>query len=385
MVTGARQVGKTTLLQHLVEMERAARRYVSLDEFGPRELAQNDPDLFLQRYPSPLVIDEIQHAPGLLQAIKPVVDWSGAMGAYWLTGSQHLPLMRDVSESLAGRVGIVHLHGLSTAESRQQEPATEPFRPDRATSETRSSDLLQTFERIVRGSYPRLVHPDAPDSESFYGSYLQTYIERDVRALNRIANMAAFRRFLTVTAARVGQLLNYSDISRDVGVAVSTIKEWISLLEATFQVYLLRPYYENIGKRQIKTPKLYFRDTGLMCYLTGWRSAETASSGAMAGLLFECHVVNEILKSYAHRGREAPVWFYRTKEKKEVDLLIAEDGKLFPVEVKLTARPRQRDLSGIAALQKTGVELGRGAVVCMVQNATPLSRDADAVPVDVLV
>lgn len=385
LVTGPRQVGKTTLLRYLAEHQEVPRTYVTLDDFGAQAMAGDDPDLFLQRYPAPAIIDEIQHAPQLFARLKPVLDNSGAMGQYWLTGSQDFALMRGVSESLAGRVGIVELGALSYAEESGRPPAGEAFRPDRLTSSTSPGqeplDLLSVFRRIVRGSFPRFIQPAPPPLEAFYSSYLQTYIERDVRALAGIGDLAAFRRFLRIAAARVAQLVNFSDMARDVGVAASTVREWLSLLEATFQIYLLRPYFENVGKRQIKTPKLYFRDTGLACYLAGWLSPETAAAGAMAGPLFENYVVAELLKSYQHRGREAPLWFYRTKEKKEVDVLIAEEGRLFPVEIKLTASPSTKHIAGIAALERSGAPLGPGAVVCLIAAPFALAPSIRALPV----
>jgi predicted AAA+ superfamily ATPase len=382
LVTGPRQVGKTTLLKHLGASQEDGRRYVSLDEFGPRTMAVEDPELFLQRYPPPVTIDEVQYAPNLLTHLKPVVERLGVKGGYWLTGSQHFPLMQGVSESLAGRVGIVELANLSYAEEHGEPWTEHPFRPDRRAAEVPDRiALLPVFERIVRGSFPAFVHDDAPPIDAFYGSYLQTYIERDLRAVQQISNLTAFRRFLRVAAARIGQLLNLSDIARDTGVSVSTARQWLGLLEATYQVYLLRPYFKNIGKRQIKTPKLYFRDTGLVCYLTGWRSAETAASGAMAGPLFESYVIMEVLKSYLHRGIEPPTWFYRNKEKQEVDVLIAADGLLHPIEIKLTASPTNRDLSGIRALARTGADIGPGALICMTGSSFALSRTVEAMPV----
>ncbi|MBN2494442.1 MAG: ATP-binding protein [Deltaproteobacteria bacterium] len=383
MLTGPRQVGKTTLCERLGSRGTPPRTLVSLDEFGPRNLALEDPSLFFSSYPPPLTVDEIQHAPGLLSALKPVVDRAKTMGGYWITGSQPLALMRSVSESLAGRVAVVDLLGLSQAEEQGATSAPGPFRPDRVSRSSRGIrwDLISLFERIVRGSFPRLAHPDAPPMQSFYGSYVQTYIERDIRSLLNISNLATFQRFIRIAASRVGQLLNYSDIGRDAGVSVSTAKEWLHLLEATGQIFLLRPYFENIGKRQIKTPKLYFSDTGLVCYLAGWRSAQTASAGAMAGALLENYCVSEIIKSYRHRGQEAPVWFYRNKEKQEVDLIIAEDGLLFPVEVKLTASPQRKHLTGIRALESTRAELGKGALLCLVDEPVPLDERTDAVPV----
>lgn len=383
LLTGPRQSGKTTLVRHMIADEDPPRRYVSLDELGPATLAAQDPDLFLQRYPPPLVIDEVQHAPQLLAQIKPIVDRSDTMGQYWLTGSQHFPLMRGVSESLAGRVGIVELLGLSQGEEFLLPTRDLPFRPDRLPPEDSAPrlDLLEVFERIVRGSFPRFVRPEPPPLDAFYGSYLQTYVERDVRALLNITDLAAFRRFLRLAAARVGQLLNFSDLARDTGIAVSTAREWLHLLEATYQVYLLRPHFANLSKRQIKTPKLYFLDTGLLAYLTGWRSAEIASSGAMAGQLFECYVVSELLKSYRHRGREAPIWFFRTKEKQEVDVVIDEDGTLFPIEIKLTASPSRRDARSFRLLERPQAELGRGAVICLTREAFPLGANVEAVPI----
>lgn len=386
MVTGPRQVGKTTMLRRLAESEGRDRRYVSLDELGPRSLALEDPALFVQRYPPPLLIDEVQHAPGLLDRLKAEVDRETSYGAYWLTGSQRFPLLRGVSESLAGRVGLLHLGGLTTNEERGEVERPLPFRPDRLewAPERRGRRLLELFARIVRGSMPRLVHADAPPWEAFYGSYLQTYVERDVRAMLDVANLAAFQRFLRLAAARVGQLLNYSDLARDTGVAVSTAREWLHVLEATSQVVLLRPYFENLSSRQIKTPKLYFADTGMVCYLAGWTSAETAASGAMAGSLLENHVVSEVARSYSHRGLEPPVYFWRDKEGREVDLIIAEDGLLFPLEVKLSGHPTARDLRGVDALRHLAGKLGRGAVACMVEQPMPLRADIEAIPPDAI-
>lgn len=387
LLTGPRQSGKTTLLRHLGDRTTPQRGYVTLDDFEARRLAREDPVLFFQTYPPPVTIDEIQRAPDVLIQLKAIVDRTGRMGDYWLTGSQHFPMMKGVSESLAGRVGIVNLLGFSAAEETARVPADLAFRPDRLeqTPPTgRAPTLPQVFERIVRGSFPRLVHDDAPPSDAFYAAYLQTYVERDVRAMMSVSDLAAFERFLRVAAARVGQLLNLSDIARNTGVSVPTIREWLSVLEATFQVLLLRPYFANIGKRQLKTPKLYFLDTGLACYLSGWTSPEVAMRGAMAGSLFECYVVTELVKSYWHRGRQAPLWYWRTKEKKEVDVLIAEDGQLFPVEIKLTGTPRRRDLGGIEALARQAPDLGRGAVLCLAERAAPLSRTVDALPLSFL-
>lgn len=383
LLTGPRQVGKTTLLNHLSQGASALRhRCVSLDEFEIRSLAKSDPALFLQRHPAPLIIDEIQYAPQLLPYLKAEVDRRGRMGDYWLTGSQQFHLMKNVSESLAGRVGILKLLGLSRAEAEGRPFQKNPWSPARPRGDegSRSSGLLGLFKEIVRGGYPRLSHRNAPPLDSFYGSYVQTCIDRDLRDLVRVASLSGFEKFLKVCAARTGSMLNLSDLARDSEVSVNTAKEWLGLLEASGHLFLLRPYYRNLTKRLIKAPKLYFLDTGLACYLTGWRDAVTAVRGAFAGPLFETHVVSEIIKSHWHRGLEPRIYYFRTKEKAEVDLLIEKNGKLLPVEIKMASRVRLGDVKGIAELRKTGFPIGQGAVVAPVREPYPLQRDLTVVP-----
>lgn len=371
------------MLQYLREKGEQPRNYVSLDEFGPRTLANEDPELFLERFQAPLVIDEIQYAPVLLERIKVLVDRRREPGLYWLTGSQHFPLMQGVSESLAGRVAIIKLLGLSQEEEFQFPERPLPFRPDRVlTCQPRPAmGASSIFQRITRGTFPIFLHENAPPIHTFYGSYLQTYIERDVRSMANISKLMAFERFLKLAAARIGQLLNLSELARDAEISVSTAREWLNILEAGFQVLLLRPYFRNISKRQIKTPKLYFLDTGLACYLTGWRSPEVAMEGAMAGSLFENYVVTEIIKSYWYRGLEPSIWFWRTKEKTEVDLLLEEDGRLFPIEIKLTMRPQKKMVKGIEAIRRRIPAMGQGCIICPAEQRYPLTRDIEVVPV----
>jgi predicted AAA+ superfamily ATPase len=382
LLTGPRQVGKTTLLEYLGKRESPRRNYVTLDEFGPRTLANEDPDLFLERYKPPLTIDEIQYAPGLLQRIKVLVDRSKKNGQYWLTGSQHFPLMHGVSESLAGRVAIIKLLGLYQGEEYRKDDSKNPVRPDRKASPQIKKMIGPdpVFTRIVRGTFPRFIHKDAPPVQTFHGSYLQTYIERDVRTLTKVVNLAAFEKFLRLAAARAGQLLNLSELARDAQIAVSTAREWMGILEASFQVYLLRPYFRNLSKRQIKTPKIYFLDTGLVCYLTGWHNAEVASQGATAGSLLENYVISEMIKSYWHRGHEAPLWFWRTKEGHEVDLIIEEEGRLFPIEIKMSMTPDMNVARGILQLKKLSDNVGKGAIVCMAESEYPLNREINIIP-----
>ncbi len=378
MLTGPRQVGKTTLLRH---MEESERRYVSLDDFSARQLAQEDPELFVETHPAPVLIDEVQHAPKLLDAIKPRVDQNDQYGQYWLTGSQTLPLMKGVSESLAGRVAVLQIYGFSQAEEFEIE-ARQPFLPQQSTCEPLEQlGLHGVYERIVRGCFPRLTHENAPSPATYLGSYIQTYLERDVRDLLRPNDLSAFRRFLVIAASRIGQLVNIADMAKDAGVSPNTAKHWLSVLEATSQLFFLRPYYRNLSKRQIKSPKLFFYDTGLVAHLLGWSSAATAMNGSMSGALLENYVVVEVLKSHRYRGSQANFWTFRTKEKEEIDLLIEQDGKLFPVEIKKTASPSLADLQHVERLEKLGATLGHQAIVCFVRTPTPLSRQAHAVPV----
>lgn len=379
MVSGPRQVGKTTLLEHAAKQGRA---YVTLDDPHVRLLAKTEPALFFQTFSPPLLIDEIQYAQELFPYIKMISDRVKKPGLFWLTGSQQFQLMKNVTESLAGRVAVLDLQGLSQAE-KFHHPDAPPFLPGNSTDLQREVlTLRKVYELIVTGSFPALFSAaKKPDRELFYASYVRTYLERDVRDLLKIADEANFLRFMKVAAARTGQLLNFSDMARDVDVSQNTVKAWLSVLQASGLVYLLQPYFTNVTSRLIKTPKLYFMDTGLCCYLTGWRTAETLESGAMNGPLFETYAVTEIIKTYWHHGRQAPVYFYRDKEKREIDLLIEENGTLYPVEIKKTASPGNKDIRNFAALHKKGPVIGRGAVICLTQRRMPITHEVDSVPV----
>jgi predicted AAA+ superfamily ATPase len=388
ILTGPRQVGKTTILRHLSENAAGfRRRYVSLDEFAARSLAKSDPGIFLQQYPPPLIIDEIQYAPQLLTYIKAAVEQRRRMGAYWLTGSQQFHLMRNVSESLAGRAGIVKMMGMSLSEERGERPGPDPFSPAIIKIGERHSGLsiLQIFKKIIRGSFPRLLHRDAPSLDSFYGSYVQTYIDRDLRDLVKVSSLSSFEKFIRICAARTATMLNLSDLARDSNISVNTAKEWLGLLETSGQIFLLRPYYLNITKRLIKAPKLYFLDTGLVCYLTGWRDAQVTLRGAFSGQLFETFVVAEVIKSYWHRGKEPRIFYFRTKEKAEIDILFEENGKLMPAEIKLSSMIGSDDLKVIKSLKKTKFSVGKGAVISPVPHSYPLANDLSVVPPSAIV
>ena len=378
LVTGARQVGKSTLLKHCDEN----KNYVSLDDLSERELAINEPKLFLETHKAPLIIDEIQYAPELLSYIKLIVDKSDKKGQYWLTGSQQFHLMKNVSESLAGRVGILDLMGLSLAELSQT-PNNEPFFPDLEYIEERRENhknysTSDIFKIIYNGSFPALNNQDEfQDRNAFYSAYIRTYIERDIRDLSSISNEMKFLNFIRVVAARTGQVLKYSELANAVDISEPTAKTWLSVLVSSNIVYLLEPYYRNITKRMTKMPKIYFLDTGLCSYLTGWSSPEVIEKGAMNGAFFETFVVSEILKSYRHNGERPLIYWYRDTQQKEIDLLIERDGKLHPIEIKLTSNPNKLMLKHFNILDNQGY----GGLICMRESDIPLTEDVSAIPI----
>jgi predicted AAA+ superfamily ATPase len=386
MLTGPRQVGKTTLLEMCSEGQRA---YVTLDDLDARSLAQRDPALFLQTWPPPVTIDEIQYAPQLFSAIKIIVDREKRNGLFWLTGSQKFHLMRGITESLAGRVAIVDLLGLAQAELTGRAAASRPFIPtpewlaharQSAQGSAPSQVLKEIYQQIWLGSYPRLIAQGAQARDLFYRSYIQTYIQRDVQDVLKVSDQMAFNRFLVAVAARTGQLLNYASLARDVEVDNKTAKSWLSILETSGLVYLLQPYHRNLTKRLVKTPKLYFLDTGLAAYLTKWPDATSLEAGSMSGAMLETWMFTEILKSYWHNGQEANLFFYRDTDQREVDLLIEAGDTLYPVEFKKTASPSQNAARQFSVLEKLGKTVGPGAVLCFVERDTPLSQQLMAIP-----
>jgi len=383
LLTGARQVGKTTLLLHLSGDQRT---YVSLDDPLVLSLAREDPPLFLQRFPPPVLIDEIQYAPQLLPYLKMAVDQSRAPGLFWITGSQQFHLMKGVSESLAGRVGVVHLLGLSRREMTGQGLACTPFLPvpeaiqDRLGTGGKLS-LKDLYRLIWRGAFPAVALSHEVDRDLFYSSYVQTYLQRDVRDLARVGDEMAFLRFLRAVAARTGQLLNLTDLSRDVHVAVNTAKHWLSILQASGVAYLLEPYHTNLTRRLVKTPKFYLLYTGLCAYLTEWASPETLEAGAMSGAILETWILAEMLKGYLHNGRRAPFYYYRDKDQKEIDILIVEDGTIYPLEFKKTASPNKEDVRHFQILKKLNMPIGPGGVICLAEQPLPLGPSNQSIPV----
>lgn len=382
LLTGARQVGKTTLLRQLSQDGRA---YVPLDDPLVLSLAKGDPALFMQRFPPPVLIDEIQYAAELLPYIKMAADRAGQAGLFWLTGSQQFHLMQGVSESLAGRVAVLHLLGLSRPELLGHGLAARPFVPTPAELARRSSQrspltLQELYRLIWRGALPAIALNAAVERDLFYSSYVQTYLLRDVRALARVGDELAFLRFLRATAARTGQLLNLADLARDADVAPNTAKHWLSILQTAEIVYLLEPYHTNLTQRLVKTPKLYFLDTGLAAYLTAWASPETLEAGAMSGPLLETWIVAELLKSYWHAGQQPPFYYYRDKDQREIDLLLVQDGIIYPLEIKKTASPSRDDVRHFAALERLGLPVGPGGVLCLAEQSLPLTAAAQSIP-----
>ncbi len=386
LLTGPRQVGKTTLLEECVTKDH---HYVTLDDLEQRALAQTDPALFIQKHTPPVIIDEVQYAPQLFEAIKVVVDQDKRPGLFWLTGSQKFHLMQGVVETLAGRVAILDLLGLSQAEMRDKAAQSHPFLPttewiNRAKSQSTVMDVMDLYRSIWRGAFPKVALHNDVARDIFYSSYIQTYIQRDVRALARVGDEMSFLRFLRAAAARTGQLINYAEMARDVGVDLKTIKAWVSILEASGLVYMLQPYHTNVTNRLLKTPKLYFLDTGLCAYLTQWSTPESLEAGAMSGAILETYMLSEIIKSYWHNGKTAYFYFYRDRDQKEVDLLIEQDGQLYPVEFKKSASPSLNATKHFSSLEKLNCPIGPGAVICLKANDVPLSQKVTAIPIGYL-
>lgn len=368
LLTGPRQAGKTTMLQNMADQEGIEREYVTLDDLTHRELAKTDPKMFLQLHKPPLLIDEVQYAPELFTYIKIHVDQNHKPGDFWLTGSQIFPLMRGVQESLAGRVAILHMSPLSQRELIGADSL--PFTMDFDTLAFQSKKLTpvttpELFERIWDGCMPGLASGQYIDRNVFYSSYLSTYVERDVRELSGTVDALKFTRFITSAAARASQMVNYKAMADDADIDQQTAKAWLTILETLGIIFLLHPYSNNVLKRTVKTPKLYFYDTGLICYLTRWSTPEVAESGAMSGALLENFTVSEIVKGYQNAGQEPYIHYYRDKDAKEIDVLLERDGKLFPLEIKKTALPDRRLVRTFHVIDKAPLELGTGAVLCM--------------------
>lgn len=378
VVVGPRQSGKTTLLQNLFGKQYSI---ISLEPPDVRLAAQYDPRGFLDLYPAPIVFDEIQYAPGLLPYIKERIDANrNKTGQYILTGSQNLLLMSQVTESLAGRTAVLKLMPLTRREAARMAEESFPWENVPISSLPKQTSA-KLWGQILRGSYPEPVSHPERDARLWQASYIQTYLERDVRNLRNIGDLTQFQVFLRALAARNAQILNLSDLARDVGVAVNTAKDWISILEASFQIIILRPYFANIGKRLIKSPKIYFTDTGLLCYLVGLRDAEHALAGPMGGAIFENWVIADIYKTFLHRGEEPAIYYWRTVADSEVDLILETQSGLIPLEIKLSQTPRLEMAKELQAFRRDFmIKALPGYIVYPGDTVLPLGEGITALP-----
>ncbi|MEG1253959.1 MAG: ATP-binding protein [Raoultibacter sp.] len=399
VVTGPRQVGKTTMLKHLMdeEAQRGIRRiYVTLDDTAVLQTAKDDPALFLQRYHPPVLIDEIQKAPELLSAIKMIVDADDACGSVWLTGSQPFHLMKQVSESLAGRVGVIELLGLSAAEIAGV--SSEPYCPSadyfiRRVAQAKPLGVSEVYAHMLAGSFPGIRALSADVRAGAYESYLGTYILRDIRDLAQVGDELKFRRFMAACAALTSKPVVYAELARLADIDQKTAKTWLSLLVSSYVVKLVEPYANNLLKRLSKQPIMHFLDTGLAAYLAGWSSAETLELGAMSGQIFETFAFTEIYKSFRNAGQRAPLYFFRTNDKKEIDMLMEQDGTLYPIEVKKSASPGKKDTRNLGALDPVTAAdvpldlttfkraIGTGCILCLAADTFPINSRAWAFPV----
>lgn len=382
LVTGPRQVGKTTMLQKL--MEGTDRNYVSLDDLNERNLAKTDPEMFLQLHKPPILIDEVQYAPELFVYIKIHVDKYHNAGDFWLTGSQVFKRMSGIQESLAGRVAVLSLTSLSQAEicGGEMQPFTLDIEKLSARRKERTAaDTGVIFDRIFRGSMPAIVSEKNSNSQIFYSSYLTTYIERDVREVSDAIDSLTFLHFITAVAARCGQILNIAEIARDADINQKQAKNWLGVLETLGLIFYLHPYSNNMLKRLVKTPKLYFYDTGRVCYLTKWSSAETLQSGAMNGAILENYVVAEIRKTYLNCGKDPYMYYYRDKDAREIDIILEHDGVLNPIEIKKSANPGSELIKVFKLLDKSSAKRSKGAVVCMKPELSAIDRENYIIPV----
>ena len=386
LVAGPRQVGKTTMLEQLT----SNMNYVSLDDPIIRATVDEQSSTFFKDNQPPVFIDEIQKAPALFEQIKIILDRDKNKGQFYMCGSQQFKMMKGVSDSLAGRIGLVTLLGLSLREKYGIE-FDSPFIPtDEYLAERKKENTDISFNEIWniihRGSMPELQTKSDFDWQMFYSAYVRTYIDRDVREITEIGDSVKFTRFMVAVAASTGQMLNIASLASDVGVSQPTANRWLSVLVSSNIVYLLRPYYNNITKRAVKTPKLYFLDTGLAAYLTKWNTPDVLKNGAMAGAFFETFVISEIIKSYYNKGiQEPPIYFYRDKDKIEIDLIIEDSGTLYPIEIKKHADPKIKDVASFNVLDKIpNIKRGSGGVICLYDNVITLKGNDKTIPITMI-
>lgn len=382
LVTGARQVGKTTMLKHLAE--RTERTYVTLDDIAVRELAQSDPALFFQTFKPPILIDEVQHAPQLFERIKLLCGQTEDTGLFWLTGSQHFGMMKHVRESLAGRIGILELYSLSQREKKgilMDEPLDFSFhglqlRQDKIPK----TDVTQIFEHIWRGGMPQVISASEEIRQEYFNSYVDTYLMKDIVEVGGVTDSSKFMKLLKACAALTAQQVNYKTLADAADISEPTAKDWVRLLEGLGIIYLLQPYSNNGLKRLVKTPKLYFCDTGLCSFLSMWLTRDTLMNGAASGHFFENYVVIELLKNYAYAKSKANLYYYRDSNAKEIDVFIELNGFVHPLEIKKSASPNRKEVNKYSLLDKASIPRGNGGIVCMCEELLPIDEKNSFIP-----
>lgn len=386
LVTGARQVGKTTMLKHLAEGQ--SRTYVSLDNSMARTLAQTDPVLFFQTYKPPIIIDEVQKAPQLFEQIKIMCDESEEKGLFWLTGSQQFNMMKNVRETLAGRIGILELYSLSKNEIEGiafdgDLDFSLPCLLERQ-KQVKKNDILDVFEHIWRGGMPQVLYADAEQRQEYYNSYVDTYLMRDVAEAGGITDTVRFGKFLNACAALVAEQINYKTLAEAAEIAQPTAKEWVRVLQGLGIIYLLQPFSNNELKRLTKAPKLYFCDTGLCAYLSMWLTRDTLMNGAASGHYFENYVVMELQKHYAYAKAKANLTYYRDSNAKEIDVFVEENNLIHPLEIKKSANPDRREVKKYTLLDKTSLERGCGGILCMCEEVIPIDDKNCFIPCNLI-
>ena len=386
MVTGARQVGKTTMLRQLAAGQE--RTYVTIDNAMIRMLAKTDPVLFFQTYKPPMIIDEIQKAPELFEQIKIICDNSEERGLFWLTGSQQYSMMGSVRETLAGRIGILNMYSLSKNEIDGIEFADElDFSLSallKRQSEAKKNDIMDVFEHIWRGGMPDVLQADEELRQEYFNSYIETYLMRDVTESGGITDTVRFRKFINACAALIGEQVNYKTLAEAAEISQPTAKEWLRILEGLGIIYLLQPYANNELKRLTKKPKLYFLDTGLCAYLSMWLTRDALLHGAASGHYYENYVVMELLKNYAYASTKANLYYYRDSNAKEIDLIVEKNNELHPLEIKKSANPDRREIKKFSLLDKTNLQCSYGGLICMSEEVVPIDEKNWYIPCNLI-
>ncbi len=386
LITGARQVGKTTILKHLAEGQK--RTYVSMDNTMARTLAKSDPVLFFQTYKPPIIIDEIQKAPELFEQIKIMCDESEERGLFWLTGSQQYNMMKNVRETLAGRIGILELYSLSKNEvdgirfPNEMDFSLACLQQRQAC--TGKNDVVDVFEHIWRGGMPDAIYADAEQRQEYYNSYIETYLMRDVSEEGGITDSVRFRKFLNACAALVAEQVNYKTLAEAAEISQPTAKDWLRLLQGIGIIYLLQPFANNELKRLSKTPKLYFCDTGLCAYLSMWLTRDTLMNGAASGHYFENYVIIELVKNFSYSSVKANLTYYRDSNAKEIDVMVEENGLIHPLEIKKSANPDRREIKKYEIIDKTNLERGSGGIICMCEEVIPIDGKNCFIPCNLI-